>query len=176
MWHSEELLHGCDDKKSCGRLCVENKARSHRGGSDNKPRYKTNDHETEPRLIVLAVCVWKGPDSVCHGSVMITDCGLIIALLRRFSWHWFRWPWPVCVCLSQTCQISHASARCMCVNQGWPFSARGHVCASSAAGGESPCLLCESTSLWEFPIKDTLVFWLCFITSWPHLWLHSQII
>lgn len=75
--------------------------------SDSEPRYETNECEIEALLILSAssaLCACLCPDSVCQGGVMITDCGLVAALLRRISWHWLHRPWPLCV-----------SVRCLCM-------------------------------------------------------------
>lgn len=54
LWHkSEKLLRGmpcCDDKKQWTLLYKEQGLKSEED-SDNKPRYKTNNHEIEPQLI-----------------------------------------------------------------------------------------------------------------------------
>lgn len=75
----------CSDEKQWTSLCREQGLESE-GDSDTKPRYKTNDHEIQLQLmqpacslcasVCVCVCVCgEALDSVCQGSVMITDCG-----------------------------------------------------------------------------------------------------
>lgn len=173
--------------KSSGRCFIENKARSQRRAAIANP--DTRQMTVKEMLnwycllaLCACLCVWRSPDSVCQGSVMITDCGLITALLRRFSWHRLHWPWPVCV------RVCVVVCLCMCIDV-WVFVAALSdqpwlcplrvcqpgvtfflcvslgMCTSCAAGRESPCLRCAREL--EGTPRSSVFGWVGFILGVP---------